>query len=136
MSGKGSCGCTRQLLRERQAHTEVRAGILTVDDLDAATMRLYEFRYHRKTDAGSLEVPGSRRSARVERVENGSPFDAFYSGRAPTSGHLKGTGIGLSVVSEFVQAHGGSVEILDGVFPGAHFRIRLPLAPQLEVEPA
>jgi hypothetical protein len=28
------------------------------------------------------------------------------------------------------------VEILDGVFPGAHFRIRLPLAPQLEAEPA
>jgi two-component system, NtrC family, sensor histidine kinase GlrK len=25
---------------------------------------------------------------------------------------------------------------LDGVFPGAHFRIRLPLAPALEAEPA
>jgi two-component system sensor histidine kinase GlrK len=68
--------------------------------------------------------------------ERGAIFEAFYSGRAPTAGHLKGTGIGLSVVSEFVQAHGGSIEILDGVFPGAHFRIRLPLAPSLEAEPA
>ena len=59
-------------------------------------------------------------------------FEAFYSGRAPISGHLKGTGIGLSVVSEFVQAHGGTIEIVDGTFPGAHFRIRLPLAPTLE----
>jgi two-component system, NtrC family, sensor histidine kinase GlrK len=49
---------------------------------------------------------------------------------------LKGTGIGLSVVNEFVQAHGGSIEILDGMFPGAHFRVRLPLAPSLEAEPA
>jgi two-component system, NtrC family, sensor histidine kinase GlrK len=72
----------------------------------------------------------------ISKEERSAIFEAFYSGRAPTAGHLKGTGIGLSVVSEFVQAHGGSVEILDGVFPGAHFRIRLPLAPQLEVEPA
>jgi two-component system sensor histidine kinase GlrK len=72
----------------------------------------------------------------ISKEERTAIFEAFYSGRAPTAGHLKGTGIGLSVVSEFVQAHGGSVEILDGVFPGAHFRIRLPLAPQLEAEPA
>lgn len=63
----------------------------------------------------------------VPKHERGAIFDAFYSGRAPTSGHLKGTGIGLSVVSEFVQAHRGSIEIVDGHFPGAHFRVRLPL---------
>jgi signal transduction histidine kinase len=39
-------------------------------------------------------------------------------------------------VNEFVQAHGGSIEIVDGMFPGAHFRIRLPLAPSLEAEAA
>jgi two-component system sensor histidine kinase GlrK len=72
----------------------------------------------------------------ISREERGAIFEAFYSGRAPTAGHLKGTGIGLSVVNEFVQAHGGSVQILDGVFPGAHFRVRLPLAPSLEAEPA
>lgn len=68
--------------------------------------------------------------------ERGAIFEAFYSGRQPMAGHLKGTGIGLSVVNEFVQAHGGSVEIIDGEFAGAHFRIRLPLAPSMEVEPA
>ncbi|HEX7116085.1 MAG TPA: ATP-binding protein [Steroidobacter sp.] len=72
----------------------------------------------------------------ISKEERGAIFEAFYSGRAPTSGHLKGTGIGLSVVSEFVQAHGGTVEILDGMFPGAHFRIRLPLAPSVEAQPA
>jgi two-component system sensor histidine kinase GlrK len=72
----------------------------------------------------------------ISKDERGAIFEAFYSGRAPTAGHLKGTGIGLSVVSEFVQAHGGSIEILDEIFSGAHFRIRLPLAPNTEAEPA
>lgn len=62
--------------------------------------------------------------------ERAAVFEAFYSGRAPVSGHLKGTGIGLSVVSEFVQAHGGTIEIMDGKFPGAHFRVRMPLQPR------
>src|SRR3984885_4205217 len=54
-------------------------------------------------------------------------FDAFYTGRAAKSTPVKGTGIGLSVVLEFVAAHGGSVQILDGQFPGAHFRITMPI---------
>ena len=69
----------------------------------------------------------------ISQDERAAIFDAFYSGRAPTAGHLKGTGIGLSVVNEFVHAHGGTVEIVDGVFPGAHFRVRLPLAPSMDV---
>jgi two-component system sensor histidine kinase GlrK len=53
-------------------------------------------------------------------------FDAFYTARAP-GGHVRGTGIGLSVVNEFVHVHRGTIEIVDGEFPGAHFRIRMPL---------
>jgi two-component system sensor histidine kinase GlrK len=59
-------------------------------------------------------------------------FDAFYSGNVPQGGPLKGTGIGLSVVREFVEAHGGTVEIVTGVYPGAHLRIRLPAAARRE----
>ncbi|MGB6604860.1 MAG: HAMP domain-containing sensor histidine kinase [Steroidobacteraceae bacterium] len=54
-------------------------------------------------------------------------FEAFYTGRAAKSTAIKGTGIGLSVVLEFVSAHGGRVEIIDGQFPGAHFRITMPI---------
>jgi two-component system sensor histidine kinase GlrK len=70
--------------------------------------------------------------AGIAKQERQAIFEAFYSGRAPQAGHLKGTGIGLSVVSEFVQAHGGTIEIMDNVFKGAHFRVRLPLAPVSE----
>jgi len=54
-------------------------------------------------------------------------FEAFYTGRAAKTSAVKGTGIGLSVVLEFVAAHGGTIEIVDGEFPGAHFRITMPI---------
>jgi len=59
--------------------------------------------------------------------DRGHIFEAFYTGRAARSTAVKGTGIGLSVVLEFVAAHGGEVQIVDGQFPGAHFRITMPI---------
>jgi two-component system sensor histidine kinase GlrK len=49
---------------------------------------------------------------------------------------VKGTGIGLSVVLEFVSAHKGTVEIVDGEFPGAHFRITMPISATAGDRPA
>lgn len=54
-------------------------------------------------------------------------FEAFYTGRAARNTGIKGTGIGLSVVLEFVSAHRGNIEIIDGEYPGAHFRITMPV---------
>ncbi len=54
-------------------------------------------------------------------------FEAFYQGRRPQGGPVGGTGIGLSVVAECIQAHGGSVTLLRGLHAGAHFQVRLPL---------
>lgn len=55
-------------------------------------------------------------------------FEAFYQGRRLQGGPVGGTGIGLSVVYECVQAHGGTVRIVeDSEFGGAHFEVRLPL---------
>jgi two-component system sensor histidine kinase GlrK len=59
--------------------------------------------------------------------DRGHVFDAFYTGRAARTPAVKGTGIGLSVVLEFVAAHGGTVQIIDGQYPGAHFRITMPM---------
>lgn len=54
-------------------------------------------------------------------------FDAFFQGRREQGGQVGGTGIGLSVVLECIQAHDGSVELIDSdEFPGAHFRIHIP----------
>jgi two-component system sensor histidine kinase GlrK len=68
--------------------------------------------------------------------ERGRIFEAFYQGKTPQGGHVKGTGIGLSVVTEFVNAHGGSIEILEAKAGGAHFRVRLPLKQSADVAAA
>ncbi len=65
--------------------------------------------------------------AGIPSEERARVFEAFYTGRPPAGVQVKGTGIGLSVVLEFVNAHGGTIEIVDGEYPGAHFRIRMPV---------
>lgn len=66
-------------------------------------------------DAGPGIAPGD-----MERV-----FEPFYQGERQPPGPRRGNGIGLSIVREYVEAHGGTVGLLphDG---GAHFRIELP----------
>jgi two-component system sensor histidine kinase GlrK len=55
-------------------------------------------------------------------------FEAFFQGRRLQGGPVGGTGIGLSVVQECVQAHGGGVEIVEASeHSGAHFQVQLPL---------
>ena len=63
----------------------------------------------------------------VPKAERHLIFEAFYRGSARQRGRLEGTGIGLSVVAECVQAHSGRVEILDAPGGGALFRVTLPL---------
>jgi two-component system sensor histidine kinase GlrK len=54
-------------------------------------------------------------------------FEPFYRGERQPEGAVRGTGIGLSIVQEYVAAHGGRVVLLpDG--PGARFVIELPHA--------
>lgn len=54
-------------------------------------------------------------------------FEPFYRGERQPEGTVRGTGIGLSIVHEYIVAHGGRIELLDGP-RGAHFRIELPHA--------
>ncbi len=60
-------------------------------------------------------------------------FEAFFQGRRVQGGQVGGTGIGLSVVLECIQAHDGSVELVDSdEFSGAHFRIHIPQTRRME----
>ncbi|MGH8295660.1 MAG: sensor histidine kinase [Steroidobacteraceae bacterium] len=77
---------------------------------------------------GSLVIDVADNGPGIPKEERDHVFEAFYTGRAARSMSVKGTGIGLSVVLEFVAAHGGTVQIIDGEYPGAHFRIRMPIS--------
>lgn len=80
-----------------------------------------------RASADRLVLDVADSGAGIPREDRAHIFEAFYTGRAARSTAVKGTGIGLSVVLEFVSAHKGTVEILDGEFPGAHFRITMPI---------
>ncbi len=87
---------------------------------------------HAYSDGATTIIDLADSGPGIPLEEREKVFEAFYSGPTPHGGPLKGTGIGLSVVREFVQAHGGTVQIVDGEFPGAHLRIRLPTAARKE----
>lgn len=63
----------------------------------------------------------------VSPVDRARVFEPFYRGERQPDGAARGTGVGLSIVQEYVAAHGGRVELLPNA-PGAHFRIELPHA--------
>ncbi|MBX3610687.1 MAG: two-component sensor histidine kinase [Hydrogenophaga sp.] len=54
-------------------------------------------------------------------------FEPFFRGERQPEGAVRGTGIGLSIVHEYIVAHGGRIELIDDA-RGAHFRIELPHA--------
>ena len=88
---------------------------------DGATITLRAQR-----DGDDLVVEVADQGPGIPADERARIFEAFYQGPAAAGALVRGTGIGLSVVQEFVQAHGGTVELVDGEFTGAHFRVRLP----------
>jgi two-component system sensor histidine kinase GlrK len=52
-------------------------------------------------------------------------FEPFYQGQRQPPGARRGNGIGLSIVYEYITAHGGALQLLPSA-RGAHFRIELP----------
>lgn len=71
--------------------------------------------------AVSDEGPG------VAEADRARVFEPFYRGERQPQDAARGTGIGLSIVQEYVAAHGGKVVLLPDT-AGAHFRIELPHA--------
>jgi two-component system sensor histidine kinase GlrK len=54
-------------------------------------------------------------------------FDAFFQGKRLQGGPVGGTGIGLSIVNECVQAYQGEVKLDANSAGGASFQVRLPI---------
>jgi two-component system sensor histidine kinase GlrK len=90
---------------------------------------------HARGEGGQLVLDVMDSGPGIPAEERDRIFEAFYQGKTPQGGHVKGTGIGLSVVTEFVNAHGGSIEIFEAKAGGAHFRVRLPLRQAAPVIP-
>ena len=56
-------------------------------------------------------------------------FDRFFTDRASESGGRRGSGLGLSIAREIVEAHGSRITVQSTVGQGTTFRFTLPVAP-------
>ncbi len=61
----------------------------------------------------------------VAQADRERIFEPFYRGERQPADVVRGSGIGLSIVHEYIAAHGGSITLMPDQ-PGAHFRIELP----------
>lgn len=75
---------------------------------------------------GSLEIAVADSGAGVSDKDKKHIFERFYMGE-DKSGNKTGTGIGLSLVFEYVSLHGGSVKVDDNKPCGAKFVLVLPM---------
>ena len=91
------------------------------------TVKLYKDRGEAVFEVAD-EGPG------IPAEEREKVFEAFYRGTDAPIAAIKGSGLGLSIVKEYVTLHRGHVEVIDG--PGAHFRIRIPRRRESEEEAA
>lgn len=74
---------------------------------------------------GTLRVDCVDTGPGIDPGDQDKIFNPFYQGVRQPAGARKGSGIGLSIVKELIEAHGGTVTLLSGS-GGAHFRIEIP----------
>lgn len=80
----------------------------------------------RRDDAG-LALTVADRGGGVPDAEKERIFERFYQAdRARSSATRTGTGLGLAITREIVDAHGGTIHVLDNLPHGSRFVITLP----------
>lgn len=65
----------------------------------------------------------------IKKEEIGKVFDRFYRGGDELTRTVKGSGLGLTLVKQIVEAHKGSLQVESEPGKGSVFTIRLPLDP-------
>ncbi len=71
-----------------------------------------------------LEVADS--GVGVPEAERSRLFERFFRTSEATERAIPGTGLGLAISKAIVEAHGGTIGIVDRDGPGATFRVELP----------
>jgi signal transduction histidine kinase/DNA-binding response OmpR family regulator len=80
-------------------------------------------------DASAVEIGVSDSGAGIAHEDLPHIFDRFYQSESGKQQHdVQGTGIGLSLVKEFTELHGGTVSVRSDAGEGAVFTLRFPLA--------
>ncbi|MEZ5281057.1 MAG: HAMP domain-containing sensor histidine kinase [Acidimicrobiales bacterium] len=73
---------------------------------------------------GAVEV--SDEGPGIDPADRSSVFERFW--RAPNARTLPGSGLGLSIVAQVAESHGGTAQVIDGATSGATVRLAFPSA--------
>ena len=65
----------------------------------------------------------------IKKVELNKIFDRFYRGGDELTRTIKGSGLGLTLVKQIVEAHYGSIQVESELGKGSVFTVRLPTDP-------
>jgi signal transduction histidine kinase len=76
-----------------------------------------------------VEVQVTDRGPGIPESEQTDIFKPFVRGAAAQAAQIRGSGLGLSLVSEILKAHGGTISVRSQPGAGATFIVRLPTAP-------
>lgn len=87
-----------------------------------------EIRVHMERSGDQIIVDVADSGPGISDEDKPYVFDLFYSGKKSLTDSYRSMGIGLNLCAQIIQAHGGSIEILDNKPSGALFRFRLPAA--------
>jgi len=75
---------------------------------------------------GAVAIHVRDRGMGIPVAEQRVIFQKFVRGRAAIAANVKGTGVGLAMVSHIVRAHGGEVRVASAPGEGSTFTILLP----------
>lgn len=75
---------------------------------------------------GQLIMDVANSGEPISVTEQSRIFDPFYQGASSRSGPIKGSGIGLSVAKECMQAHGGDLSLVEHTSLAVCFRLQCP----------
>ena len=76
--------------------------------------------------APAVEISVADRGPGIPAEEQPKLFDAFYRGKQAVRDQIHGTGLGLNIVKEIIEAHGGTIRLISAPLRGATFVIRIP----------
>lgn len=79
------------------------------------------------TAPGVVSIQMDDEGSGVAELDRARIFEPFYRGERQPADAVRGSGIGLSIVHEYIAAHGGRIQLLPEQ-PGAHFKIDIPHA--------
>ncbi len=78
----------------------------------------------------AVEIRIADRGPGIPTGEQPHIFDAFFRGHRAVADQVHGTGLGLNLVRQIVEAHGATIEVHNGAASGAEFVVRIPAADQ------